>query len=80
MNMITLPKNKYIQILDTQEKLRGDLTRLQKIVSYIAQDEVSPEYLSKLSKIETGLSAGKGFKFKNKGEIKKFFTSLFNYF
>lgn len=76
MNTITLPKNKYVQILDIQEKLRGDLTRLQKLVSYLAQDEVSPEYLTKLSKIEKGLSAGKGIKFKNKGEIKKFFLSL----
>jgi len=65
-----------MQILDTQEKLRGDLNRLQKIVSYIAQDEVSPEYLTRLSKIEVGLCAGKSTKFKNKSEVKKFFGSL----
>ncbi len=76
MNTITLPKNKYMQILNTQEKLQGDLTRLQKIVSYIAQDEINPGYMTKLYKIEKGLSAGKGIKFKNKREIKKFFHSL----
>lgn len=76
MNTITLPKSKYVQILDTQEKLRGDLSRLQKIVSHIAEDEVNSKYLAKLSKIEVGLSAGKGIKFKNKSEIKKFFASL----
>lgn len=76
MNIVTLPKNKYMQILNTQEKLRGDLTRLQKIVSYIAQDELSSEYITKLSKIEKGLSAGNGIKFKNKNEIKKFFRLL----
>jgi hypothetical protein len=76
MNTIILPRNKYIQILNTQEKLRGDLTRLQKIVSYIAQDEVSPEYIARLTKIEKGLAAGRGIKLKNKSEIKKFFRSL----
>lgn len=76
MNIVTLPKNKYVQILNTQEKLRSDLTRLQKIVSYIAQDEINPLYMARLSKIEKGLSAGKGLKFKNKAEVKKFFRLL----
>ena len=65
MNTVTLPKNQYMRILDTQEKFRDDLTRLQKIVSTIAQDEVSSLYMTRLSKIEKGLSAGKGVKFKN---------------
>ena len=76
MNTITIPKNKYLQILETQEKLRGDVNRLQIIVSSLTQDEVSPEYLASLSKIERGLSAGKGIAFKNKTEIKKFFKVL----
>lgn len=76
MNTVTLPKTKYMQILDTQEKLRGDLSRLQKVVSRIAQDEITPKYMAKLSKIEKGLSAGKGVNLKNKSEIKKFFSSL----
>ena len=76
MNTVTLPKNQYMQILNTQEKLRGDLTRLQTIVSYIAQDEVTPQYIKRLSKIERGLSLGKGTKFKNRSEVKKFFHSL----
>lgn len=76
MEEITLPKSKYVQILNTQQKLRIDLSRLQKVVSSLVQDEVSPEYLTKLSKIEAGLSAGKGTFFKNKGELKKFFSSL----
>ncbi len=76
MDIVTLSRSKYMEILDTQEKLRDDLTHLQKIVSYIAQDEVSPIYMAKLSKIEKGLSAGKGIRFKNKSEVKKFFRSL----
>ncbi len=76
MNTITLPKNQYVQILSTQEKLRNDLTRLEKIVSFIAQDEVDQAYITRLSKIEKGLSLGKGIKFKNKSVIKKFFNSL----
>ncbi len=76
MNMIILPKNQYIKILHTQEKLRGDLISLQKIVSFIARDEVNLEYMTRLSRIEKDLSAGKGIKFKNKSEIKKFFRSL----
>mgnify|MGYP003394691023 CR=1 FL=1 len=76
MNTITLPKNKYVQILNTQEKLQSDLIRLQKIVFRVAQDEISPKYIAKLSKIENGLSLGKGLKFKNKNEVKSFFGSL----
>jgi len=76
MNTIILPKNKYMQILNTQEKLRSEVARLQKIVSYIAQDEVSSKYLVKLSRIEKGLSADKGVRFKKASEIKKFFHSL----
>ena len=52
------------------------MTRLQKIVYRIAEDEVSSEYMTRLSMIERGLSAGKGVKFKNKKEIRKFFKSL----
>lgn len=76
MDTVTLPKSKYMKILDTQEKLRGDLTRLQKVVSYIAQDEINTEYMTRLSRIEKGLSVGKGIKFKTKSEVKKFFHSL----
>lgn len=76
MNTIILPKNEYMQILNAQEKLRGDLTRLQKIVTYITQDELNSEYIKKISKIEKGLSSGKGIRFKNKSEIRKFFSSL----
>jgi len=76
MNTVTLPKNQYVNILNTQAKLRGDLTRLEKIVSIIAQDELNPKYITKLSRIERGISAGKGVKFKNRSEIKKFFHSL----
>ena len=74
MNIVTLPKHQYMQILDTQEQFRDDLTRLQKIVSYyIAQDELNPTYIKRLSKIEKGLSLGKGVKFKNRKEVKRFF-------
>lgn len=76
MNTITLPKNQYAQILDTQEKLKSGLARLEKIVSFVAQDELNSEYIRKLSNIEKGLSLGGGVKFKNKGQIKKFFSSL----
>jgi hypothetical protein len=76
MNTITLPKNQYMQLLSTQEKLRGDLTRLEKIVSFFTQDELSPKYIAKLSRIEKGLSLGRGVKFKNKSEVKEFFNSL----
>ncbi len=76
MNTVTLPKTQYMRILDTQEKLRGDLAHLQKVVSFMTQDEVSPEYGKRISRIEKGLSGGKGVKFKTKSEIKKFFRSL----
>lgn len=76
MNMITLPKNKYLQILNTQEKLREDLLDLQKVVLQLAQDEISQEYYKRLSKIEKGLSFGRGIFLKNKNEVKDFFKFL----
>jgi len=76
MNTVTLPKTKYLQILDTQEKLRDDLINLRKIVFHLAQDEISLKYAKRLSNIEKRLSFGKGLSFKNKSEIKRFFQSL----
>jgi hypothetical protein len=76
MNTVTLPRNKYIKILETQEELRGDVFRLKEIVSYIAQDEISPTYARKLSKIEKSLSAGGGARFGGTRGVKKFFREL----
>lgn len=76
MNTVTIPKNKYVEILNTQEKLRTDLSHLQKVVSSLVEDEVSSEYIVKLSKIEQGLSLGRSIKLKTKSDIKKFFISI----
>ncbi|MBI3459154.1 hypothetical protein HY061_02740 [Candidatus Azambacteria bacterium] len=65
-----------MRIVNTQEKLRGDLARLQKIVSYITQDEVNDLYITRLKKIEKGLSTDKCIKFKTTNEIRKFFRTL----
>ena len=76
MNTVTLPKNEYMQILETQEKLKEDLARLENAVSFIAQDEVSPTYLKRLEKISRGLDVGKGKRFSSVSAVRKYFKSL----
>lgn len=76
MNTITLPKNKYLEILQEQNYLKSNLKKLQNFVLEISKDEVSENYLSKLSKIENQISKGQKKTFKNIGEVKSFFKSL----
>ena len=64
-----------MRIIDAQEKLRDDLARLERVVSYIAKDELSSKYLARLSKIERGLSRN-NTKFKNRGDVRKFFRTF----
>ena len=76
MTTVTLPKNEYVKILDGQKTLERSFARLERFVLQIAQDEVNPEYLTRLNKIDKQVSAGKTKRFKNKSEIKKFFASF----
>ena len=77
MNTITIPIKEYRESIQLQKTILSRLDSLQKIVySSIAEDEVSPKYLAKLAKIEKGLDAGKGTRFKNISEVRKYFRSL----
>ena len=76
MNTITIPVKEYKQSIQMQKSILSRLDLLQKFIFESSKDEINPEYMEKLAKIEKGLSAGKGIKLKNKSEIKKFFLSL----
>ena len=76
MNTITLPKNKYLEILEKQEQLQSNFKVLQNFVFEIAQDEVNEKYLSKLSKIENQISSGQKRTFRDKKDLTSFLKNL----
>jgi signal transduction protein with GAF and PtsI domain len=76
MITITIPIKEYKQSIEIQKSILSRLDSLQKVIVENSKDEVSSIYIKRLSKIEKGLSSGKGIKLKNKSEVKKFFHSL----
>jgi hypothetical protein len=76
MTTITIPIKEYKQSIEIQKSILSRLDSLQKVIVENSKDEVSSLYIKRLSKIEKGLSSGRGIKLKNKSEVKKFFNSL----
>ena len=49
---------------------------VEKLISDIARDEITPEYQAKLNKISKSVDSGKGMIFRSPSQIKKFFKNL----
>lgn len=76
MDTVTIPIKEYRESVQLQKTILSRIDLLQNFVYSITEDEITPEYMAKLTKIQKGIDAGKGIKLKNKSEIKKFFRSL----
>ncbi|MEK9209433.1 MAG: hypothetical protein AAB926_01225 [Patescibacteria group bacterium] len=76
MTTITISKNEYLKIIKTQEKLEEKLDLLQKMFKEEIQDEIRPEYVKKLDRIDAEIDKGKGVKFSSISEMKKYLRSL----
>ena len=76
MTTITISKKEYLKIIKTQEKLEEKLDLLQKMFKEEIQDEIRPEYVKKLDRIDAEIDKGKGVKFSSISEMKKYLRSL----
>lgn len=76
MTTVTIPKNEYLKIVETQEKLREKLDLLQKMFEEEIQEEIRPEYAKKLDRISADLDKGRGVRFLNAREAKKYLRNL----
>ena len=76
MTTFTIPKNEYLKIVENQEKLRKKVDLLQKILKEEIQDEIRPEYARKLDHISADLDKGKGIRFLDAKEAKRYLKNL----
>lgn len=72
MTTITIPKNEYLKIIETQEKLGKELTLLRKMFQNEICEEVRLEYIKKLDKIDSEIDKGKCIRFSSVSEMKKY--------
>ena len=76
MNMITLPRNAYSEILRRQARVESAISKLQETVEDITYDEIKPSVLKRIEKQSRLLDEGKGIKLKNMKEYHAYVRSL----
>ena len=77
MNMVTLPKSTYSEILKRQARVEVAVAKLYQRVEELNQDEqIKPSVLKRLEKQSRLLDAGKGIKLKNMKEYRAYVRSL----
>ncbi|MDP2767890.1 MAG: hypothetical protein Q8O41_10675 [Candidatus Methanoperedens sp.] len=76
MNTITIPKSEYSKIVRTQEALKKRVDLLQKMFKEEICEEVRPEYIKKLERIDKEIDKGKCTRFSSAAEMKKYLRNL----
>lgn len=76
MNMITLPRSTYSEILKRQARVEAAVAKLYQRVDMLDEDEIKPSVLKRLEKQSQLLDAGKGIKLKNMKEYRAYVRSL----
>ena len=76
MNMITLPRNIYSEILKRQARVEVAISKLQKQVVELNQDELKPNVVARIERRSKALDAGEGKSFKTIREVRAYFRSL----
>lgn len=64
------------EVKQTQKRLEIELNILKKAVDEHAFEEVRPEYLKKLQRIEASMNKGKVIKFSSQKELINYFKNL----
>lgn len=64
------------KVIETQRRFEVELGLVKKAIDEHAFEEVRPEYLKKLAKIDAAMDKGKGIKFQNRQELKRYFDKL----
>lgn len=78
MATITISKSEYSKIIETQEKMKKDLILLKKMFhdEICGCEEVRPEYIKKLERIDKEIDKGKCTRFSSVSEMKKYLSNL----
>ena len=76
MTTITIPKTEYKEIIKTQEKLSQKLDLIQRMIIELIRDEINSQYSKKINRLSQEIDQGKGIKFSNLREMKKYLNSL----
>lgn len=76
MNTVVIPKTEYLKIIKTQESLKKKVNMLQKMVEEEIQEEVRPEYIKKLDRLDAEMDKGKGTRFLSAEEAKEYLKNL----
>lgn len=64
------------KIAETQKHFEVELNMIKKAIDEHAFEEVRPEYLKRLARIDAEMDKGKGVKLRTHQDLKKFFTNL----
>ena len=62
------------KVVETQKRFEVELSVIKKAIDEHAFEEVRPEYLKKLARIDAEMDKGKGFKLHTRQDLKKFFA------
>lgn len=76
MNTITIPRSEYLKIVKSQEKLSEKVDKLQRTLEVVMQDEFKPEYAKKLDRISASFDRGKGVRFLDSKNAKRYLRSM----
>lgn len=73
MNTIAIPVNEYKNLIKNQDELRKRVLRVEEILRYSNQDEVTPQYAKKIARLSKEMDEGKGVYFKGVSEMEEYF-------
>ncbi len=76
MNTVRISRIEYLNILKTQKELSFKVAAIESIISDSFLDEVSQKYAMKLERISTEMDKGKGKRFSNVQDMKKYLRAL----
>ena len=64
------------EVKQTQKRIEVELNMIKKAIDEHAFEEIGPEYLKKLQKIDASINNGKGIKFNSYKELRNYFKNL----
>lgn len=76
MNTITIPKNTYEKIIETQKKLLFQVDILQKYILEANKEELGLPVIRRLEKISRNIDNGKGKRFRSASSVAAYLNTL----
>lgn len=76
MNTITIPRNTYEKIIETQKKLLFQVDILQKCIIEANKEELGLPVIRRLEKISRNMDSGNGKRFRSASSVATYFNTL----